>query len=83
MMYGWDGGWGVGGWIAMALMMLLFWGGVVTVAILLIRGPRHAGWGAHEQSWDDAERILNERFARGEIDEQELNARRAALRRRP
>jgi len=49
MMYGWDGSWGVGGWIAMALMMLLFWGGIVTVMILLVHGPRHAGWGTHEQ----------------------------------
>ncbi|TJY70529.1 SHOCT domain-containing protein [Arthrobacter sp. CAU 1506] len=80
-MYGWDGSWGFGGWIAMALMMLLFWGGLVAVVILLLRGP-HAGWGAHGQRGDDAERILNERFARGEIDEQELNASRAALRRR-
>lgn len=89
-MYGWDGGWGIGGWIAMGLLMLIFWGGVITVVVLLIRragasgphapGPHAAGpYGApHEE----AERILNERFARGEIDETELTARRAALRRK-
>ena len=30
-------------------------------------------------SGSDADRILDERFARGEIDEEELSARRAAL----
>jgi len=83
MMYGGYGGnWGIGAWLAMALMMLVFWGGVVTIVVLLlqrthtkeapnsVRPPHH-----------DAERILNERFARGEIDEDEYTARRAALRR--
>ena len=42
MMYGWNGGWGVGTWVLMALMMLIFWGGVVTVVILLLpAGPGH------------------------------------------
>ncbi|WP_028266995.1 SHOCT domain-containing protein [Arthrobacter sp. MA-N2] len=81
MMYGWHGGWGVWGWVLMALMMLIFWGGVVTVVILLLRRGRgseqHGPSGAPH---DAAERILNERFARGEIDETEFTARRAAIR---
>ncbi|WP_427017349.1 SHOCT domain-containing protein [Pseudarthrobacter sp. P1] len=82
MMYGWAGN-GIGGWIAMALVMMLFWGAVITVVILLVRGNRGpGGGGSHGHVPDDAERILNERFARGEIDETELNARRTALRRR-
>ena len=40
MMYGWNGGWGVWGWVLMALMMLIFWGGVVTVVILPLRRGR-------------------------------------------
>ncbi len=38
MMYGYDGvGWGVGGWIIMAILMVLFWGAVVTVFIAVFR----------------------------------------------
>ncbi|MCG2622169.1 hypothetical protein LVY72_09585 [Arthrobacter sp. I2-34] len=74
MMYGWDGSWGIGGWIAMALMVLLFWGSVVAVVILLLRGPRGVGWGGgHRQPWEDAERILNARFARREADSVDTN----------
>lgn len=85
MMYGWDGSWGTGAWILMALVMLLFWGGVVSVVILLLRrgqGPAAPGPYGSDAPHDEAERILNERFARGEIDENELTARRAALRRK-
>lgn len=83
MMYGWYGDWGVGGWIVMALMMLLFWAGVVAVVILLVRAGRPGGGGYAGSAHDEPDRILNERFARGEIDANELNERRAALRRRP
>lgn len=85
MMYGWNDGWGAWGWVLMALMMLIFWGGVVTVVILLVRGrgPELPGSSGHYGApHDEAERILNERFARGEIDETEFAARRAALRRK-
>ena len=82
-MYGWGGdSLGITGWIGMAVLMVLFWGGVVAVLVVLLRRP-HAGQGAPglRPSHHEAERILNERFARGEIDETEYLARRAALRR--
>ncbi len=79
MMYGWYGnGGGIGTWVVMALMMLLFWGGLVAIVILLVRGS-HSSNGTN--SHHDAERILDERFARGEIDGDDYVARRAALRR--
>ncbi|TDW29762.1 SHOCT domain-containing protein [Cryobacterium psychrophilum] len=83
-MYGWGGdSWGMGGWIVMAVLMVLFWGGVITlVIVVLLRRPRSdQGTTALRPSHHDAERILNERFARGEIDETEYLARRTALRR--
>lgn len=83
MMYGWYGDGGIVGWVVMALMMLLFWGAVAAVVILLIRGGRPGAGGAYGPPHppnSDPERILNERFARGEIDANELNERRAVLR---
>jgi len=82
-MYGWgSGGLGVVGWIAMAVLMVLFWGGVVTVVIVLLRRPHtDSGLPGLRPERHEAERILHERFARGEIDETEYLARRAVLRR--
>ncbi|MEO6827727.1 MAG: SHOCT domain-containing protein [Microbacteriaceae bacterium] len=81
--YGWGGdSWGIAGWIAMAVLMILFWGGVVTVIVVLLRRSHSdQGMTGMRPSHHDAERILNERFARGEIDETEYLARRGALRR--
>jgi putative membrane protein len=81
MMY-WNDGWGWGAWIAMGFMMLLFWGVIAAVVLLLVRPP-----GRHDEatpppkppSEDEASRILDARFARGEIDEQEYRARRDLL----
>lgn len=83
MMYGWYGNdWGIGGWIAMTLVMLLFWGGLITMVVLLVRRSRGSeGTSSLHPSHHDAERILNERFARGDIDEDEYTSRRTALRR--
>lgn len=82
-MYGWDGGMGGSvGWIAMAVLMVLFWAGVVTIIVVVVRRP-HSNQGTPDlsPSHHKAERILNERFARGEIDETEYIARHDALRR--
>jgi putative membrane protein len=82
-MYGFGGGgWGMGGWIAMAVLMVLFWGGVVFVIVTFLRRSHSdQGTAGVRPSHHDAERILHERFARGEVDETEYLARRSALRR--
>ncbi|RSM57218.1 SHOCT domain-containing protein [Amycolatopsis sp. WAC 01376] len=67
-----------GGWIGMLLMLitvLVLVGGLITVSVLLLRRSARPS-----ESHDQAIRILNERFARGEIDKDEFEARRAALR---
>jgi putative membrane protein len=79
-----DGGVGWAGWILMVLMMLAFWGAIAWVAVTLIR---HSGSrtqipqpDAPAQRGPDSLRILEERFARGEIDEDEFRRRRDVLR---
>ena len=64
-------------------MMLIFWGGLVALVIFGIRagfGTRASSgeWGHHAP---DAKEILSERFARGEISEEEFEERRRVLER--
>ncbi len=74
MMWGWnDAGWA--GWLFMSLMMLVFWGGLAAIIVWLIRQPQRSAGGVKQS----AMAILEERFARGEIDEEEFNKRRNTL----
>lgn len=71
----WWYGNGVSGW-GMALMMIsnvLFWAVVILAAIALIRYLTGSARTTEPQS--TPERLLAERFARGEIDEQEYRQR--------
>jgi putative membrane protein len=78
MRYG-DGGIGWGGWFVMVAMMVVFWGAIAWVIVTLIR---QSGSRARPHTTDATEpmRILDERFARGEIDEDEYQRRRTILR---
>ena len=84
-MYDWhDDGWGPGTWIAMGLMMLAFWGLIAALVVYLVRnlGHRSAEQIGGAAPPDQAMRILDERFARGDIDADEYNQRRDLLRSR-
>ena len=81
MMDRWNDGWGAGQWLAMGLMMLVFWAAVAAVIIALFRRTGPTRDQSAEPPHRDAERILSERFARGDIDEEEFVRRRDALRR--
>jgi putative membrane protein len=72
-----------GGWIVGALMMLLFWGGLVALVVFLVRGFGSRPSQGHEQKRPDATEILAERFARGEISEDEFEQRKRVLERQP
>ena len=74
MMWGWND-MGGAGWLLMALMMLIFWGGLAAIIVWLIRQPQRSGGDAKPS----ATSILEERFARGEIDEEEFHTRRDTL----
>ena len=83
MMYGCDG-WGWGGWIVMMIVMIVFWGSVITAGVLAIRYLAGAGAGVQRNRPTSvstkAEDVLTERFARGEIDEDEYRRRMATIR---
>ena len=74
---GW--GWGVGGFVMMILMMGLFWAAIVVTIVWGIRQfrPRDVSTPGGSTS---AMRVLEERFARGEIDADEFQRRREILR---
>jgi putative membrane protein len=83
-MMDWDGSWGIGGWLAMGLMMVAIWG--VPIALLVWLVTRNLGSGQSQGTAPplaDAEATLAERFARGEIDEDEFSRRSELLQARP
>ncbi|WP_454852341.1 SHOCT domain-containing protein [Promicromonospora soli] len=79
MMY-WDNGMGLWGMLFMLVGNLLFWGLIITGIVLLVRylgrtgqptGPADAG--------PSAQQLLAQRYARGEIDENEYTQRLSTL----
>ena len=84
--YGYGGGnhWGL--WILMIVAMVIFWGALAWIIVTLVRhrGTPHAsmpptpGPGSSPSS-SDALRILHERLARGDIDEDEYTRRRSLI----
>lgn len=69
MMWGWMSWWG---WT----LMLAWWVLVVAGIVWLVRSVSHG----EQTNPDSARRILDERFARGELSAEEYNQRRDTLR---
>ncbi len=71
-MMGWDAGFlGIG-------MMILFWGGLIVLVVLAVRwlgDEKMMGRGSKPSAMD----VLRDRFARGEIDLEDFEARKKAL----
>ena len=74
MMY-WDGSWSWWAWLVMSFTMVAFWGLVIWAVVALFRRSDRD----RPQS-SDPERILAERFAAGQIDEEEYRRRLEVLR---
>ncbi|MGW7577468.1 SHOCT domain-containing protein [Streptomyces sp. NPDC054765] len=83
-------GWSWGGWFFMAVVMVLFWALIIAGVVALVRylpSGRHGHPGGLPPSSGEAgsvskraEELLAERFARGEIDEDEYRRRITLLR---
>ncbi|AEW95094.1 MULTISPECIES: SHOCT domain-containing protein [Streptomycetaceae] len=87
-----DGGWGMGGWLIMTVITVLFFALLIAGIVALVHylTTTHRGHPAgpppssSEHEWGNrrAEELLAERFARGEIDEDEYKRRLDLLRER-
>ncbi|MEU2287523.1 SHOCT domain-containing protein [Streptomyces sp. NPDC013178] len=79
MMFWYDhdvSGWG---WFGMSLGMVLFWALIITALVLVFRAANQPHEHTHTPAAPTPEQILGERFARGEIDEEEYQRRLNAL----
>lgn len=75
----WNNGMGWGGWVVMTLTMLAFWSLVVFGVVAIFRGDRENRTPQVPRERDPLQ-ILDERFARGDIEGEEYRARRDELR---
>jgi putative membrane protein len=79
MMWWNHGGWDTGDWFAMSLMMVLFWGGLIALVVWIVRSLRTDQRNGAPPTTPHADDVLAERFARGEIDDDEFTRRRELL----
>jgi putative membrane protein len=75
----WSNGMGWGGWLLMSVTTVAFWALVVFGVVALFRGTRDSGSRWTRRDEDSAQHILDERFARGEIDAEEYHRRQQVL----
>ena len=80
----WSSAVAAGGWLGMSLLMLAFWGLLAVGVVALVRAlrrdqPRPAEPMQARAPDANARTILDERFARGEIDADEYTRRRDLL----
>ena len=75
--------WGWGGWLLMTLVMIVFWAAVITAVVMAVRylaSSRRPGPNPGASGPTRAEDLLAERYARGEIDDDEYRQRLTLLR---
>ena len=69
--------WGYGSWW-MGLTMVLFWAGVIALVVWAVRSSNQPASRGHDPRRRAIE-VLEERYARGDIDDEEFRRRRALL----
>lgn len=79
MMGLYDNGPGWGGWVAMTLFMLLFWSALIAGGLALVHSLRRPRPDDRSPR-PEAEQLLAERLARGDIDIDDYTRRRELLR---
>ena len=77
-MMGWGNGWGAG-WGLYGLVHLLWWALLILGIIALARWLFFGAHGVRRADEDRALAILRERYARGDIDKTEFDARKRDL----
>jgi len=75
----WNEGTGLGGWAVMTVAMLVLWVVLLVGVVALLRGLAVDGPARTGRQLDPS-KILDERFARGELDVEEYRARKDVLR---
>lgn len=84
----WNDGWEGGAWWLMAIMMILFWGGLIWVVVTLVR---HGSVTSHAHTpgaepitppRQTPQEVLADRLARGEIEPDDYHQRLDALQHR-
>lgn len=79
----WHHGWGLGGWESIligGLMMLLFWGGLITLVFFVIRAAGgRSRVDTSGSSANEAISILDRRYAEGEIDAEQYQQMKKEL----
>lgn len=81
-MFWYGNGMGGGAYVLMIVSMLAFWALVITGLVMLFRSTRRGAGadGGATAAHSTPQDLLAERFARSEIEEDELRSRLAALR---
>ena len=68
MMWDDNGTWNTGDWVAMSLMMVIFWGLLVVAVVAFVRwSSRDAATSRTASPPETAEQLLANRFARGDL----------------
>jgi putative membrane protein len=67
------------GWVVMSVSMVLFWGLLILGGVMLVRALTRPSDSARASVRPTPQELLDERFARGDVDEEEYRRRSGIL----